>query len=72
MLQRHTVQKLHHDIRLTVFLADVVNGANVGMIERGVTASDWGKKELPARRSKSQDKDWELYLRPAEKVRGKQ
>ena len=35
MFQRHTVQELHHDICLTVFLADVVNGADVGMVERG-------------------------------------
>ena len=29
------VQKFHHDIRATVFLADIVNGANVGVIECG-------------------------------------
>ena len=35
VLQRHTVQELHHDIRLTVFLADVINRADVRVIERG-------------------------------------
>ena len=35
MLQRHPVQKLHGDKRLAVLLANVVNGADVGMIQGG-------------------------------------
>jgi hypothetical protein len=32
VFQRHTVQKLHCDKRLTILLADVINRADVGMI----------------------------------------
>jgi hypothetical protein len=32
MMQRLAFQKFHRDEGLTIFLADVVNGANVGMI----------------------------------------
>jgi hypothetical protein len=35
VLQRHTVQELHHDIRLTVFLTNVINRADVRVVERG-------------------------------------
>ncbi len=35
MLQRETVQELHHDKRLTVLLTDIVNRADVGMVECG-------------------------------------
>src|ERR1022692_4893884 len=35
MLQRLPVQKLHGDVRLLATLADVVNGADVGMAESG-------------------------------------
>src|SRR5947209_17380339 len=34
MLQRHPFQMLHHNEGSAVLFADVVNGANVGMIER--------------------------------------
>ena len=34
MLQRHAVEKLHDHEDAAVFLADVVNGADVGMIQR--------------------------------------
>src|SRR5579862_1790594 len=34
-LQRHTVEKLHGDEGMAVLLTDVVNGADVGMIQRG-------------------------------------
>ena len=38
MLQRHAVQKFHGDKRLGSALADLMNGANIGMIEgRGRT-----------------------------------
>ena len=33
VLQRHALEKLHGDERLAVLLADVVNGADVGMIQ---------------------------------------
>ena len=33
MLERHTVQELHRDEGLPVLLANVVNGADVGMIQ---------------------------------------
>ena len=35
LLQRGALQILHHDERAAVLLADVVNGADVGMIQRG-------------------------------------
>ena len=35
MLQRHPVQKLHDDERLAVLLADVINRADVGMVQGG-------------------------------------
>ncbi len=35
VLQRLTVQELHHDVCLTVFFADVINRADVRVIERG-------------------------------------
>ena len=35
VLQRHAVQKLHGDERLAVLLADVVDRADVGMVQRG-------------------------------------
>ena len=34
ILQRHALQIFHGDKRLAVFLADVVDGADVGMIQR--------------------------------------
>ena len=34
MLQRHAIQKFHGDERLAVLLANVVDGANVGMVQR--------------------------------------
>ena len=34
MLQRHPVEKLHHHEDAAVFFANVVNGADVGMIQR--------------------------------------
>ena len=33
VLQRHAVEELHGDERATVFLADVVDGADVGMVQ---------------------------------------
>jgi len=33
MLQRHAIQELHGDERLAALLADVVNRADVGMVE---------------------------------------
>jgi hypothetical protein len=35
MLQSHTVQKLHGNERLLIVFANFVDGANVGMIQRG-------------------------------------
>ena len=35
MFQRHPVHEFHGDERFTRILADVMNGANVGMIQRG-------------------------------------
>src|SRR5580704_1203396 len=34
MLERQAVQKLHGDERLPVLLADLINGADVGMVQR--------------------------------------
>jgi len=34
VLEGHAVQKLHYDVGLSVLLANVVNGADVGMIQR--------------------------------------
>src|SRR5215470_17322448 len=34
LLQRHTVQKFHHNEWLTLLLPDFVDGANVGMVQR--------------------------------------
>jgi hypothetical protein len=33
VLERHAVQKFHYDVGLSVLLANVVNGADVGMIQ---------------------------------------
>ena len=38
MLERQAVQKLHRDIGLLATLANVVNGADVGMVEGGRSA----------------------------------
>src|ERR1700682_4386159 len=35
VLQGCAVEKLHHDERMPILLTDIVNHANVGMIERG-------------------------------------
>ena len=35
MLQRAALEKLHHDERTSILLADFVDGADVGMVERG-------------------------------------
>src|ERR1700741_2784641 len=35
MLQRHSVQKFHDDERVAVVVADLINGADVGMVECG-------------------------------------
>jgi hypothetical protein len=34
VLQRHTIEELHHDKRASVLLANIVNCANVGMVQR--------------------------------------
>jgi hypothetical protein len=34
VLQRHAIKKLHHHEAAAVFLADVVNGTDVGMVQR--------------------------------------
>ena len=39
MLQGHAIKKFHGDERITAFLPDVVNGADVGMVERGSSLS---------------------------------
>ena len=33
MLQRHALEKLHHEERATVLFADIVDGADVGVIQ---------------------------------------
>jgi hypothetical protein len=35
VLQRHAVQELHDDERLTILLSDLMNRADVRMVERG-------------------------------------
>ncbi len=35
MFQGHAIQKFHGDERVTTFLSDIVNGADVGMVQRG-------------------------------------
>ncbi len=35
MLQRHAIEKFHGDESLTVLLANVMNRADVGVVERG-------------------------------------
>src|SRR5215831_9035682 len=35
MFQRHAIEKFHDDEGLPMLVIDLVNGANVGMIERG-------------------------------------
>jgi hypothetical protein len=35
MLQRHAIEKLHGDERMTGMFADLIDGADVGMIQRG-------------------------------------
>ena len=35
VLQGHAIEKLHGDKRLAILLADVVDGADVGMVQRG-------------------------------------
>ena len=35
MLQRDAVQKLHDDEGLALFLPNLMNGANIGMVQRG-------------------------------------
>jgi hypothetical protein len=39
VLQGHAVQKLHHDERLISVLADLVDSADIGMIQSGCSAS---------------------------------
>jgi hypothetical protein len=34
MLQRHPLEKLHHQERATALFADIVDGADVGVIQR--------------------------------------
>src|ERR1700747_1930979 len=43
MLQRHAIEKLHSDERLLATLADVVNRADVGVVEGG------GRTSLPSK-----------------------
>ena len=33
MLQRHAIEKLHDDKRMSCVLADLVNGADIGMVQ---------------------------------------
>jgi hypothetical protein len=35
VLERHPVQKLHHDKRPTVLLPDFMDGADIGMVQGG-------------------------------------
>ena len=35
MLQGHAVEKFHGDESVAAFLPNVVNGANIGMVQRG-------------------------------------
>ena len=35
VLQRHSLQKFHDDKGLAIFLADLMNGADIGVVQRG-------------------------------------